>query len=448
MALASCTLIEHFNYSAAPLRGQDADVLPANIADASDSSTAGCSRGQMACGVGCLSAADIHHCQSCTADCTQLENVMGSGSCTDSGCAFPASACEPGHADCNGIGNDGCETDITTSTNCGQCGHNCLGGPCVNGSCQPQTLIGGIDTPTGMDVDANGLYFIVDGDVQGCALSGCASGIQQIGMFSIAENLAAVAGSVAFYTGPMYQNPFLCPTSGCTSGQSISSCGRCSSGAVAVSGNNVDFLSPVEGGLSVLFRCDGVTGSSCTTTFSHSYQGPGAEPPIADDGSFLYYLASEWFDGGTDVVKCPVDTTCDPPNIVTSFAARLMVVYGGQLYMTGAPTNSGDLFSCPVSGCASPTSLQTGVYATFAFKPTQGLVADASGIYYTAGSGVYTCPLTGCTTTGARQVASRQASPGVIRTDSQFVYWVNRGEPNDAGAGFVPGSASIVRLLK
>ncbi len=65
---------------------------------------------------------DVHNCGACGHDCTHLTNVSASGiSCTGGRCVYQ---CAAGHADCADAGV-GCETDITTSPNCGTCGATC-----------------------------------------------------------------------------------------------------------------------------------------------------------------------------------------------------------------------------------------------------------------------------------------------------------------------------------
>lgn len=49
-------------------------------------------------------------------------------------CGF---ACTAGYADCNGIAGDGCETYVRSTTNCGGCGVRCAtNSACVNGVCE------------------------------------------------------------------------------------------------------------------------------------------------------------------------------------------------------------------------------------------------------------------------------------------------------------------------
>ena len=381
-------------------------------------------------------------------------------SCTGSGCSFTASACAPGFADCNGIATDGCETDITTSTNCGRCGHDCGGAQCLNGACQPQTLISGIDTPRGMDIDANKLYFVADGAIQSCPLGGCAAGTTQLGSFAGASMLVVANGSLAFLgtavsAGPLGTGLYLCPSTGCPTSNTALQNGNVQS--VVAQGNNVDFQwypSTGGGGQTYLVRCTSPTGTTCSTLSSQTYPYPQEVlGPMADDGNDLFF-SQRTPDAGANVAECPLGVSCPSPTapvvLTSGFQATNMVAYGGQLYMTGSTATSGDLYVCSAQGCSSPTSLNTLVH-----QPTQGLVADQDGVYFTsgnsnpaAGNEVSTCPLAGCGGGGARPIARNQAFPSIIRSDSQFVYWVNQGVPGDASAAFAPGTASIMRVAK
>ncbi|MFT3769363.1 MAG: DNRLRE domain-containing protein [Minicystis sp.] len=63
--------------------------------------------------------------------------------------------CDPGFADCNGDGADGCEANIDSSAaNCGACGVTCPSGVCQNGTCGPVCQP---ETCNGKDDDCNGV---------------------------------------------------------------------------------------------------------------------------------------------------------------------------------------------------------------------------------------------------------------------------------------------------
>jgi hypothetical protein len=56
-------------------------------------------------------------------------------------CANGECVCLAGFGDCDDNLDNGCESDLrSSSTSCGACGHDCLGGGCVEARCQPVAL--------------------------------------------------------------------------------------------------------------------------------------------------------------------------------------------------------------------------------------------------------------------------------------------------------------------
>ena len=80
-----------------------------------------CTDTQLACAEGCVARDSLQHCGACERDCRALPNVAGPTNCRSERCVFEPNACEPGHADCNGDADDGCETDLNTQADCGAC---------------------------------------------------------------------------------------------------------------------------------------------------------------------------------------------------------------------------------------------------------------------------------------------------------------------------------------
>jgi hypothetical protein len=82
------------------------------------------------------------NCGMCGTLCTRANasTTCPSGTCT-------LGACNTGFADCNGMSADGCEVDITTTSNCGMCGHACnlmhASSVCTAGACAIQTCAPG-----------------------------------------------------------------------------------------------------------------------------------------------------------------------------------------------------------------------------------------------------------------------------------------------------------------
>ena len=74
----------------------------------------------------CGTTSDPRNCGRCGHDCTHLPNVKASGvSCRSGECALAADGCAPGFSHCSASSDDGCETDLSRASNCGNCGKTC-----------------------------------------------------------------------------------------------------------------------------------------------------------------------------------------------------------------------------------------------------------------------------------------------------------------------------------
>jgi hypothetical protein len=76
-------------------------------------------------------ASDPANCGACANVCP--DGPGAKGACVKGGCVL---ACAKGTGDCNLDPKDGCEHDLASdSKNCGACGNDCKGAPCVQGAC-------------------------------------------------------------------------------------------------------------------------------------------------------------------------------------------------------------------------------------------------------------------------------------------------------------------------
>ncbi len=86
-------------------------------------------------------ASSPSNCGSCGSVCSYAH---ASALCSASSCQM--GTCSPGYGDCTGGAADGCETALTTVTNCGACGVGCSNGhgstACTSGSCAPSCAAG------------------------------------------------------------------------------------------------------------------------------------------------------------------------------------------------------------------------------------------------------------------------------------------------------------------
>lgn len=116
-----------------------------------------------------------------------------------------------------------CEADLASDAkNCGACGHDCLGGACTAGVCQPFVVGVGLSGPANPAVDENGMLFFTtnDGAVRSCSATGCGAGANLVTRLSpdaanpVLTGLAVRAGTVyfsAYYESSVYS----CPVGGC-----------------------------------------------------------------------------------------------------------------------------------------------------------------------------------------------------------------------------------------
>src|SRR5580765_1980520 len=98
---------------------------------------------------------DASHCGACDRECNQVGgvNLCLSGACT-------VAACGVARADCDLEAENGCETNVASDPqNCGRCGHDCCGGACVNGQCQPTIIATAEKLASNLAVDVGTAYW-------------------------------------------------------------------------------------------------------------------------------------------------------------------------------------------------------------------------------------------------------------------------------------------------
>ena len=99
--------------------------------------------------------------------------------------------CEAGTVDCDGS----CVQLSDNKLHCGQCGHDCLGGECFEGVCQPVLLASGIQKPYGLVKDSSFIYGTSDdaaGKLWKVSVDGCPT--------------PAICASLISTTGTRYQD--------------------------------------------------------------------------------------------------------------------------------------------------------------------------------------------------------------------------------------------------
>jgi hypothetical protein len=130
-----------------------------------DHASASCGAGkclQGACDAGYADCASADGCETplgSNSDCSACDNACaslhGSNTCMASGNGFDCSAtCDAGFKSCDGNPDNGCEADLATASNCGNCGVKCSGNTpfCIAGSCSGAL----VNSATGDKIGTNG----------------------------------------------------------------------------------------------------------------------------------------------------------------------------------------------------------------------------------------------------------------------------------------------------
>lgn len=179
---------------------------------------------------------DPRHCGGCDVDCTELPHVDGSTITCEAGACVVTGACDENWASCDDLVDNGCETDLTQTTDCGACGTVCSGGTpfcgvssaasgslaCVSGCTDPMIRCdmrcvdpaidpyhcGGCDT-TCPD-PGHGLPVCIEG---GCSTPTCDTGYHACGSSCLPDDAVESCGSSCT---PCETPPHATPT--CTSG--------------------------------------------------------------------------------------------------------------------------------------------------------------------------------------------------------------------------------------
>ena len=153
-----------------------------------------CPSGTHACGDVCADDLSTATCGTRCSPCPIPPHGNGLTSCDGNGCHF---GCDPSFTNCNG----GCIQVEADPGNCGYCGHDCLGGACIAGGCQPVVLLSGQPLVRFIAVDDDSLYFTTaangDSMVDKMPLAGGA--IQTIVSGAVAPNGIAVDDSFLYF---------------------------------------------------------------------------------------------------------------------------------------------------------------------------------------------------------------------------------------------------------
>ena len=272
--------------------------------------------------------------------------------------------------------------------NCGACGHDCQGGLCSDGSCQPVTLASNQYAPCSIAVNTGAVYWAnLNGRVMKCAKAGCND--QPTVLFSGLTNPLLTVDDMNAYAAES-QNPsrvVQCAIGGCTQPRQL-----------AIS--------------------------------------PSAVFGIAVDSSNVYFTEGGFRNpqGGT-VAKCSISGCVHPTDVVTGLDVPFgIAVDSTSIYVANSSSSGvrpGALIKCSVDGCASPTTLASGQTEPVGVA-VESIERLLDGHRWWNGHGVR-----GRRLLLAEDARLRTEPPYAIALDAVTVYWIDMGPQPPPGLGTV-----------
>jgi hypothetical protein len=305
--------------------------------------------------------------------------------------------------------------------NCGRCSHDCMGGACAGGVCQPYPILSGV-IPYGIAVTNGTVYLTTGGgNVEKCNADNCLATLAELATEQEVPEAITTDTSSVYWTnagfivdGGNAGSIMTCGLAGCPGGvPTVLAPLEDDPQSIVVSSSAV-YWTNTYGGL-VRTCTIGGCGHSPTTLATD----PTTLSGVAIDATSIYWAESAL----GNIIKCPLTgcTTLTPFVSGQGYPAEL-VVANETLYWSAG----GAIMSCPTSGCGGAPHVfakdQVGSYS---------IASDATNLYWTLFLGgmrgkVLSCALSGCATPTV--LADMQKEPMALAVDDTSVYWADSNE--------------------
>ncbi len=370
---------------------------------------------------GLLAAVSLASCPLACAAVLGLDDVMYQeegaapvdGSAAD-GSAADGSATDGGFADTREASDAtfSCDADLASDpSNCGRCGHGCLGSTCVASACRPVTLAPS-NLPLRIALGPGALYWTggtAFEDIYVCSPADCSAGPKRL-VHEIAMVHELAVGPAFIYWSTDYRPGYVraCPHSDCAD----------ASFELAMV-DDVYALAADDGG--VYFGSSNP--KSVRWCPSGTCDGGHVVPTL--DGSSPLRLALDQrnvYVGTYDSVNASSKNDAGVRSLLPSSAVAF-ATGAGALY---AVTQTGTLWQCPSVGGAC-------VQAASALGTVRSMAADDDGLYFAVGGeGIKTCDPRRCGETKALLTADGDTTGVAI--DGSYVYWTSMAAVDAGGA--------------
>ncbi len=375
--------------------------------------------------------------------CDGARNVcvlsLGADASLDSGVALDGQRSGEAGGDTAG-GSDGMDGRVVPDTsppptcdagldsdpmNCGSCGHDCLGGACQAGACQPVALALVTGGRGAVAVDDVNVYFPValpTSGVQACAKTGCNNTPTVVatdtGTVSVQASIATDGTNVYWVNST---DVMQCAVGGCNGQPTHLATGQNNPHSVVVDSTSVYWLTFATTSGGSVMKC-AIGGAGGPTTFATDSIDPEG---VAVDATNLYWTDYDATTGLGQVQSCPVTGCTGAPLVLANNQSLPSVITldpNAVYWLAGGP----NVLACAKGGCGNaPTSLATNL------TQPSGLVVDSTRLFVSVASGagnrmgqVLFCPIGGCNNTYS-VLAADPSRPTTLAEDATAVYWID-----------------------
>ncbi|HQM10806.1 MAG TPA: hypothetical protein PK140_15495 [Polyangiaceae bacterium] len=305
---------------------------------------------------------DVFNCGSCGVACN---STNGTAMCQSSKCVI---ACYPGYGNCNGLVEDGCETNTQSSPNhCGGCGQTCsnnhisnptctngvCSGACTTGwaDCDSNKLTNGCETNTNTSVDnCGGCGNACSGNnipsrscANGVCNGSCASGYADCNGNKLTDGCETNTASDVSHCGACNKP---CSTNHvsplCSNGQCI---GKCQIGYSDCNNNKQTDGCEVNTAADIL-NC-GTCGNSCTNPTPPQVSTVGClsgscTVTKCDD---TYYDQNQTFGDGCECQADTIANSCSSASTISTLYTATITMPSTSTYYNIVPTGDEDWFT-------------------------------------------------------------------------------------------------------
>lgn len=364
------------------------------------------------CSGNCVdTTSDPANCGKCGTTCTPMvENCV-------------ASACQCIATVCSGA----CVDTTSDPKNCGGCGTPC-GYACANGTCGPLELAGVASGSGWLSSDGTNVYWFTNannsgfpspGNIQKCAVTGCASIPTTMAMGVTAGGfvISPVAAKAFGYWTDSTNTPGVVSVVPLASGAATTfASNQNTPQGIAADATNVYWVDQPLGVAGSIMKC--ALGTACVTpTLVVATPATGSATMLAVDAANLY-----WFDSASYFIYTrPLagGAAVKLADLSASFSTPTqMLAVGGRLYWAVG-------FAPQISTCAVAAPCGATPKTYFSDTEPFGLATDGTDLYWTnniAGGKIQKCAL-GATCASPTLVTTAD-TPTFIAVDAMHTYWV------------------------